>query len=211
MRARISGVKCKAGGGSGDRSALLRVDGLVAIAVARRIFARDVGRQRDVADAFRARRRKSSTGAKRMRRSPNSPRARLRPEFVVSPGLLTEEEMFARRRSCGRDEPDIPIRWGRSCKLAGEQDLDASAEEVARGGIVRADGLGSEALAAAVEARGKDAGVVEDDEIAGAQQVGEIAEAAVFEGSGGGGRCEHARGGAVGEGFLRNQFFGGRS
>jgi hypothetical protein len=42
----------KSGGGRGDGTALLRVDGLIAIAVAGGIETRDVGRERDVADAI---------------------------------------------------------------------------------------------------------------------------------------------------------------
>ena len=42
----------KAGGRGGDRSALLGVDGLIAFAIAGGIRARDVGRERDVADAI---------------------------------------------------------------------------------------------------------------------------------------------------------------
>jgi hypothetical protein len=42
----------EAGGGSGYRSSLLGVDGLIALAIAGRIGARDVGRKRDVANAI---------------------------------------------------------------------------------------------------------------------------------------------------------------
>ena len=42
----------KPGGGSGDRTGLLGIDGLVALAIARRIGTRDVGRKRDVPDAI---------------------------------------------------------------------------------------------------------------------------------------------------------------
>ena len=51
----------QAGGGGGYRSALLGIDGLVAFAIAGRIGARDIRRERDVADAIeRARKNRRS-------------------------------------------------------------------------------------------------------------------------------------------------------
>lgn len=49
--------------------------------------------------------------------------------------------------------------------MAGEEDLDASAEKIARDGVLRAERLRFDAGAASIKTRGKDAGVVEDDEI----------------------------------------------
>lgn len=61
-----------------------------------------------------------------------------------------------------------------------------------------------EAGAVPVEACGKDAGVVEDEQVGGAEEVGEVSELAVFEGIPRTGKMEQARGRAVGEGFLRD-------
>jgi hypothetical protein len=68
-----------------------------------------------------------------------------------------------------------------SCgELARQQDFDAAAQKIARRGIVRAERLSAGSLAAAIEARRKDAGVIEDQEIAGPKQVREFAELAVL-------------------------------
>ena len=63
-------------------------------------------------------------------------------------------------------------------------------------------------LAAAVEAGGQDAGIVEDEAVVGCQIGREIAEHAVFPPAGGAIDDEHPRPGAVGEGFLGDQIVG---
>src|ERR1019366_5507764 len=73
---------------------------------------------------------------------------------------------------------------------------------------VFADGQRVDSGAAAEEARGKDAGIVDDEAIAGAQVLGEVAEGAVFPAALLAVDDEHARGGAVGEGFLGNALLG---
>jgi hypothetical protein len=65
--------------------------------------------------------------------------------------------------------------------LASKQDLNASAEEIARSRIARAQRLRLKSFAAAVETCRKYARVVEDDEIAGAKEIGEFPEVAVLE------------------------------
>ena len=165
-------MKWKSGGGSGDGSALAGVDGLVALAVGGRIVAGDVGRQRDVADLFDAGEEVVDGGEADVALA----------EFAAGDDLGLEFVVVRRRRRCS---PTPILRPGRtrhshslgsSLQLAGQQDFDAAAKEIARRGIVRADGLGFEAGAASIEAGGKYARVVEDDEIAGAEEIGEIAE-----------------------------------
>ena len=68
--------------------------------------------------------------------------------------------------------------------------------------------LGSKTGAAPVKAGGKDARIVEDKEIAGAQEVGKFPELAVNEVAGCGGEMEKTRGGAIGQRLLGDQFFG---
>ena len=81
-------------------------------------------------------------------------------------------------------------------------------EEIARGRIVRADRLGAHALAAAVETRGKDASVVEDHEIAGTQEAGEIVEQKVGIVAAGSLQVQHTGSIAGGEGILSDEFVG---
>jgi hypothetical protein len=60
----------------------------------------------------------------------------------------------------------------------------------------------------AEQSPGNDAGVVEDEQVTGAQQPGQVAEGTVAD------RCRcphqmhHARGSPVGQGLLRNEFLG---
>ncbi len=106
---------------------------------------------------------KLGVGAKRRVRSPNSPAVRTSASRsgVSSGGVVGEEEVFAGMDfAAGADEggPDVfvGVLVG---ELLGEEDFDAA------GGVGRVV-LGVEAGAGGVEARGEDAGVVEDEEIA---------------------------------------------
>jgi hypothetical protein len=78
-------------------------------------------------------------------------------------GGIVEEKRLAGRELFGRAAEGAPEeairRVGRGGKLLGEEDFDAA------GGCGRA-GLGGGAGAGGEEARGQDAGVVEDEEVA---------------------------------------------
>src|ERR1700684_4554275 len=90
--------------------------------------------------------------------------------------------------------------------LAGKKNLNASLEEVACGRVAGADGLGVRARAAAVKAGRKHAGIVEDDQVAGTKQAGQITELAIGKASGGAKQMQHARTVAIRKGFLRDEF-----
>lgn len=208
----------KASGGSGDRSVLLGVNGLVAIEIARRIGAHDVGRKRDVADPaengkevvfpvilvmvlfvmFSRKGLKANAAFAELGTGEN-----FSLQFVV----LSEKKAFAYANLASGANQTFPI-VGVGGKLAREQDLNPSLQKVARSGIVRADRLRASAFAATVEPRRKDAGVVEDDEIAGTQQIGEIAEQAIRVLATGSLKMQHAGAVAGGERFLGDEFFG---
>lgn len=64
--------------------------------------------------------------------------------------------------------------------MARQQDLDAAVKKITGCGIALADRLGAKSGAAAVQPGGKDAGVVENHNIAGAQEIGKVAEVAVL-------------------------------
>jgi len=64
------------------------------------------------------------------------------------------------------------------------------------------ESLGLETSTSSVEARGKDTRVIEDEEVAGSEEVGEIAKLAVGERAGGGGQVEETRGGAIRQRLL---------
>ena len=71
-------------------------------------------------------------------------------------------------------------------------------------GVVDAGGLGVNSYTAAEQARGKDSGVVEDDQFIAAQQVGKFAELAVVPRAAGFVEEQHAGGVAGGERALRD-------
>src|SRR6202161_3733225 len=145
----------QAGGGSCDRSALSRIHRLVAFAIGARIFAGDVRRQRNVADLFYKpkkilyRRETDAALAKAAARD------HLGLKFIV----VSEKEIFSDPDLSSRAQQTLPF-VGVGLQLPGKEDFDASVKKIAGGGIARAYRLGTEAAAAAMEARGKDASVV---------------------------------------------------
>jgi hypothetical protein len=86
--------------------------------------------------------------------------------------------------------------------LSCEQDFDTTAEEVARGRILRAQRLGLKTGAASKKASGEYTGVVEYQQITRVEKFGKIAKVAVGERAGGGGEMEEAGAGAIGQRLL---------
>jgi len=89
----------------------------------------------------------------------------------------------------------------------GEEDFDASLEEVAVCGVARADGLRMQAAAVSVKACGKNLGIVENEEVGGAEEIGEVAECTVVDSISIGMEVEKAGGCAVGKRLLGDQVF----
>jgi hypothetical protein len=83
----------------------------------------------------------------------------------------------------------------------GEEDFDAA------GGDGRV-GLGAEAGAGGVEARGENPGVVEDEEVAGVEELWEVGEEVVGEGAGAAVEGEHAAGATDLGRVLRDEVLG---
>ena len=73
---------------------------------------------------------------------------------------------------------------------------------------MQTDGLSAGSGAASIQPGGKDAGVVEDQQVVGPQHFREFAELAVGETSGGPRDMHHAGGIPVSEGLLSDQFVG---
>lgn len=92
--------------------------------------------------------------------------------------------------------------------MAGEENFDTAVKEIASGRIVRTDGLSVSAFAAAIEPGGKNAGVVEDDEVARPQQNGKVTKFAVGPLSGGALHVQHAGSVTGSKRFLGNEFVG---
>jgi hypothetical protein len=124
-------------------------------------------------------------------------------QFVV----FAEKQAFADADLAAGTNQTFPI-VGIGGELAGKQDFDAAVEKIAGRRIMGTDRLSAGSLAAAIEARGKDAGIIEDEQIAGLKQVREIAELAVGILAAGSLEVQHAGGIANGGGFLGDEFFG---
>src|SRR5579862_400463 len=147
----------EAGGGSGNRAALPRVDGLIAFAIGGRILARNIGRQRDVPDLFEHREEI------RYGRESDAALAKIGPrdDFGLQFIALPEEQMFAHSNLSSGPHQAFPF-IGFSLQLAGEQNFNATAKKISSGGIFCANRLRVHAAASPVEPCGKHASVVED-------------------------------------------------
>jgi len=200
------GSEVKAGGGSGGRSTLLGIDGLIALAVVRRIRTRDVGRERDVADAIQSSEKVGGSGD-RLEADAALAEFGAAQDFGLKLILFAEEKALADADFAAGANQAFPIvRIGG--ELTGQQNFDASVKKIASRGIVRADGLSPGAFAAAIKPGRKNAGVVEDDEIAGLQQVGKIAELAIGISACGSLQVQQARSVTGVERFLGDEFAG---
>lgn len=181
----------KTGGGSGDRSALAGIDGLIAVAVGGGILAGNIGWEGDVADALDDGKEVVEGLAGFARLSPHVrgsetdvalAEVSARDDFGMELIVLTEKEVLADGDlASGTDEAFPVVRI--LPELAGQKDLDASVKEVPRSRIMWAEGLGFKTCAAAIEAGGEHAGIVEDDEVAGPEEIGEFAKLAALEGA----------------------------
>jgi len=180
---------------------------LITLAIARRICAGDIGRERDVADAIEGGEEIVAAVKDLLEADAAFAEIGAGQDLGLQFVLLAEEEAFSYADLAAGANQAFPI-VGIGGELASQQNLDAAAEKIMRGRIVRAQGLSVDAFAAAVEAGGKNAGVVEDHEIAGAQQVGEVAELAIRKFAAGSLQVQHAGTVTGSERFLSDEFGG---
>ena len=201
----------KARSGRGYRSALLSIDGLIALAITGRIGARDVGRERDVADAIECGEKiivileglKADNALAELSARQNLGLKFSGLRFV----LLAEEEAFADADFAAGTNQALPV-VGIGCELAGEKNFDAAVKEIAGGRIACARRLSAGAFAAAEESSGKDAGIVENYEITGLEKVGKFTEQAIRIAAAGSLQVQHAGAVAGGEGLLGDELAG---
>jgi len=92
-------------------------------------------------------------------------------EFVV---VATEEKMLADADFAARADETFPI-VRIALQLACEQNFDASLQKISGRRIATAHRLRPHSSTPSIEPRGKHAGIVEDDEIAGAEKFGKMA------------------------------------
>lgn len=113
-------------------------------------------------------------------------------------GFVAEVETLARMDFAAGADEGGPVGGS---ELLGEEDFDTA------GGVGRVV-LGAGAGAGGVEAGGDDAAVVEDEEVAGVEEVGKVREGVVAKGAGGALEDKHAAGAADGGWRLRDEVFG---
>jgi len=140
-----------------NRAALAGIDGLIPITVVGLVSAVDVRRQRHVSQAFDA-----AEEICRWRKSNASfAKTAARHDFRLQLNRIAKAQFFSDANfSAGTDQTLPFVRL--FAHLASQQDLDTSAKKIARGRIVRADGMRALAAAMTVEPRRKDARVVQD-------------------------------------------------
>ena len=124
-------------------------------------------------------------------------------KFVV----LAEEQAFAYADFAAGTNQTFPI-VGIGGELAGQQNFDASVENTSGRGIVRTERASADAFAAAIEPGCKDAGVIEDQQISGLQEIWKIAEQAIGIVAAGALQVQHAGAVASGERGLGDEFAG---
>ena len=166
----------KTRGGSGDGSTIASVYGLITFVVGRRIWARDVRRQRDVADQVDASEEIGHGSEADVARTEFS----TGDDFSLKLVLLSEKKMLADQDLSAGTNQAFPI-VGIVSELTGEQNLDASLKKLAGSRIPRADGLRLGTFAAAIQTRWKHPRVVENDQIARPEKVREIAKLPIGE------------------------------
>ncbi len=128
-------------------------------------------------------------------------------DFRLQLVMLSEEQTFTHADfSSGADQALPFIGFWR--ELAGQENFDASTQEISRGGICRAEWLRLDPTPAAIQPGGKDAGVVEHHQVIGSQQVRKIPELQVSQLRLAAIQVQQARPCPVGRGLLSNEFLG---
>lgn len=195
------GSEVEAGGGGRNRSALVSVDGLIAFAVGWRIFTGNVGRERNMSYLVNAREEIVDRIEPDAAFSERSASENLGAEFVA----LAEEQLFANVDLAAGTYQAFPF-IGILLQLTSEENFDPSAKEVPGGGVTRAQALRLKTGAASVKTRRKNSGVVENQEIVGAEKIGEITKLPIVKYPHVGRKMQETRGRAVRQGLLRDQF-----
>src|SRR5262249_219974 len=119
--------------------------------------------------------------------------------------LFAEENSFSYADFPARTHQCLPFQ-GRN--LSCKQDLYPAVEKISRRRILFAHGLGAQTGPAAKESRRKNPAVVQDQEIVRAQEAGKVNELTVFKCAVRQAQVEHARGAALRERLLGNEFSG---
>lgn len=200
----------QSGSRSGHGSTLARIDRLISLAIARRIRARNVGRERNMADAFDSR-EEIRNG---LETNSAFAKAAARQDFSMQLVMRSKEQALAYSDFSSGPDQTFPFIWTVR-HLPREQHFDSSLQKITRGGVSRANWLGFHASPAAIQSCRKNACVVEDQQIGRVKQIGEIAEKAILQAKKSKfsrfyPRCfemQQARACAIWQRLLRNQFF----
>ena len=206
----VEDFRCEmeAGGRSGYGAPVAGIDGLIAFAVIfavifaamGRIRPRNVRREWDVADAIENGVEIVNRLEANMALAERGAGENFRLQFIALP----KKQLFSNAELAARLDQAFPI-VGLAGELAREKNLDTALKKIASGGIVRAYGLNMYAFAPAIKPCGKDAGIVEDQQIAGVKQVGKVAELAIGVVAAGALQMQHPRAVTSRERLLGNE------
>jgi hypothetical protein len=197
----------KAGRRRGHGPPLLSINGLVALAIGKRICPFDIRGQRDVPDAIQDTEeillltmRKFKTNAALAELSAGEHLGSQLTGFV-------EKQSFPDANFSSGANQALPI-VGPGGKLACQQNFDAAAKEIARCGIAWANKVGTDALSSPVKPRWKNPSVIKDEQVAGPQQLREVAEVAIGVSAAGPQQMQHSGVVAGLKRFLGNELVG---
>ena len=120
---------------------------------------------------------------------------------------FAEKQSFPNANFSSGPNQALPI-VGLGGKLAGQQNFDTAAKEIASRRIAWANRVSTDALSSAVKPRWKYPSVIEDEQVAGPQQLREVAELAIGILAAGPQQMQHTGVVAAGKRFLGNEFAG---
>jgi hypothetical protein len=197
----------KAGRRRGHGSPLLSINGLVALAIGKRIRSFDIRGQRDVSDAIQDSKEILLLTARKFKT--NVALAEL--PAREHPGLqltgFAEKQSFPEANFSPGPNQALPI-VGPSGELACQQNFDTTAEEIASCGIAWPNRVSTDALSSPVKPCWKNPSVIKNEQVAGPQQLREVAEVAIGILAAGPQQMQHSGVVAGGEGLLGDKFVG---
>src|SRR5579863_2694637 len=188
----------QAGRRSSHGAARLGVHGLISLSIAGFVGTADIRRQGHVSEAIDG----SLDRAGTYRQADASEAVSSASEYLSFELTFTENQNLTRTNLAPRPHQRLP---GVLAFLACEEQFNLGGKELVARGIALADGLRGHSAAPAQEPRRKDLGVVEHQQVAGAENLRQLTKDMILEPLRGAVDDEQARSAAFGERMLGNQ------
>jgi hypothetical protein len=193
----------QSGGGCSHRAALAGVDGLIAFLVGRPVLAGDIGRKRYVTESFDDLKEILNRSESNTSFAEGATGQDLRLKLWTVP----EIDLLAHTDFATRTHQAIPV-VGTRTDLPGKKNFHRSLQEVAGRRIVGTERLGAVSRASSVESRRKNSGVIENEQIVGSKNLGELPESSVPDAPCAPIEPQHERSGTFRQRLLCNLLFG---